>query len=192
VAHHWENEKPITMLHYVPQMSSFVLVAQSHRISVTAVGHALAKAKLTLVYGGGSEGIMGLVSGAVLEGGGKVVGIIPYAMDSAGGEGRHESDIPSSLPQLSEIGRENVCTPRFFSFHTQHASVQCRQVETASFNPWSETKVMLTSFSDRCQLHARAKSRDGQASSSLHRLTRRIRNARRGECSIYAIHLIQQ
>jgi predicted Rossmann-fold nucleotide-binding protein len=92
-------------------------VSQSHHISVTAVGHALAKAKRTLVYGGGSEGVMGLVSGAVLEGGGKVVGIIPYAMVSAGGEGRNESDIPSSLPQLSEIGRENVCTPRFFFPH---------------------------------------------------------------------------
>ena len=52
-----------------------------------AVGRALADAECPLVYGGGSLGIMGIVSAAVLKGGGKVTGIVPYAMVDAGGEG---------------------------------------------------------------------------------------------------------
>ena len=42
-----------------------------------ALGHALASKKIALIYGGGNKGIMGAVSNAVLEKGGKVVGIIP-------------------------------------------------------------------------------------------------------------------
>ena len=42
-----------------------------------ALGHLLASKKTTLIYGGGNKGIMGAVSNAVLEKGGKVIGIIP-------------------------------------------------------------------------------------------------------------------
>ena len=42
-----------------------------------ALGHLLAAKKVTLIYGGGNNGIMGAVSNAVLEKGGKVFGIIP-------------------------------------------------------------------------------------------------------------------
>lgn len=42
-----------------------------------ALGHKLASKKIALIYGGGNKGIMGAVSNAVLEKGGKVVGIIP-------------------------------------------------------------------------------------------------------------------
>ncbi len=42
-----------------------------------ALGHILASKKITLIYGGGNKGIMGAVSNAVLEKGGKVIGIIP-------------------------------------------------------------------------------------------------------------------
>lgn len=50
------------------------------------VGTALAKAERRLVYGGGRKGIMGVVSGAVLEAGGRVTGVMPYAMIASGGE----------------------------------------------------------------------------------------------------------
>ena len=53
---------------------------------MTGVGAALAKAGRTLVYGGGRKGLMGVVSGAALEFGGKVTGVIPYAMVASGGE----------------------------------------------------------------------------------------------------------
>ena len=42
-----------------------------------ALGHLLASKKIPLIYGGGNKGIMGAVSNAVLEKGGKVIGIIP-------------------------------------------------------------------------------------------------------------------
>ena len=41
------------------------------------LGHILAEKNITLIYGGGNKGIMGAVSNAVLEKGGRVVGIIP-------------------------------------------------------------------------------------------------------------------
>ena len=57
---------------------------------------------------------MGLVSGAALEGGGNVTGIVPLAMVAAGGEGdRGEADSPEGDKVnviLNEKGREKVCT----------------------------------------------------------------------------------
>ena len=40
-------------------------------------GTGMAKRGITLVYGGGNVGLMGIVADAVLAGGGKVVGVIP-------------------------------------------------------------------------------------------------------------------
>jgi uncharacterized protein (TIGR00730 family) len=40
-------------------------------------GHALVKAGLTLVYGGGKVGLMGIVANEVLQAGGKAIGVIP-------------------------------------------------------------------------------------------------------------------
>jgi len=40
------------------------------------LGKLLAKQNITLIYGGGSTGIMGAVADAMMEGGGKVIGII--------------------------------------------------------------------------------------------------------------------
>jgi len=45
--------------------------------AAVGLGLALAKAGIGLVYGGGGNGIMGLVARAVLAGGGHVTGIIP-------------------------------------------------------------------------------------------------------------------
>ena len=45
-----------------------------------SLGTALATRGITLVYGGASVGLMGVVAGAALAGGGKVVGVIPEAM----------------------------------------------------------------------------------------------------------------
>jgi len=42
-----------------------------------ALGRAIAGAGLRLVYGGGTRGIMGTVARGTIEGGGKVLGIIP-------------------------------------------------------------------------------------------------------------------
>lgn len=42
-----------------------------------ALGRALAEADLTLVYGGGRVGLMGVVADAVLAAGGRAIGVIP-------------------------------------------------------------------------------------------------------------------
>ena len=44
------------------------------------LGRTLAKRGLTLVYGGGRVGLMGVVADAALAAGGKVVGVIPEAL----------------------------------------------------------------------------------------------------------------
>ena len=41
------------------------------------VGYLLAKNNITLIYGGGNKGIMGVIANAVLENDGKVTGIMP-------------------------------------------------------------------------------------------------------------------
>lgn len=53
-----------------------------------ALGHLLASKKITLIYGGGNKGIMGTVSNAVLEKGGKVIGVIPEILKNR--EHHHE------------------------------------------------------------------------------------------------------
>jgi len=41
------------------------------------LGELLARERITLVYGGGGVGLMGLLANAALKGGGRVVGVIP-------------------------------------------------------------------------------------------------------------------
>lgn len=46
----------------------------------TQLGILLAQHNITLIYGGGNKGLMGAVANAVMENGGKVVGIIPQLL----------------------------------------------------------------------------------------------------------------
>ncbi|XP_008782507.1 cytokinin riboside 5'-monophosphate phosphoribohydrolase LOG8-like [Phoenix dactylifera] len=48
--------------------------------SALALGHELVKRRIDLVYGGGSVGLMGLVSRTVYDGGCHVLGVIPTAL----------------------------------------------------------------------------------------------------------------
>lgn len=48
--------------------------------AATALGHALARRGLELVYGAGSVGLMGVLADAVLAAGGRVTGVIPEAL----------------------------------------------------------------------------------------------------------------
>ncbi|KAI0078140.1 hypothetical protein K474DRAFT_1706695 [Panus rudis PR-1116 ss-1] len=76
-----------------------------------SVGYALAEAGRPLVYGGGNKGIMGVVSGAALEKGGRVIGVVPYAMVAAGGEAEQlkgTAETNSARIALQERGREKI------------------------------------------------------------------------------------
>ncbi|KAJ7184357.1 hypothetical protein C8R46DRAFT_1158696 [Mycena filopes] len=90
--------------------------------AATSLGHAIADANRPLVYGGGSKGIMGVVSGAVLERGGKVTGVVPYAMVAAGGEGEKTSS--KVEVNIDEAGREKI-------EHVVVDSMHVRKVEMA-------------------------------------------------------------
>lgn len=64
--------------------------------SARQFGAAIAANGLRLTYGGGTKGIMGAVSDAVLENGGKVLGIIPRFL-------MNKEAVPSELAELSEL-----------------------------------------------------------------------------------------
>jgi predicted Rossmann-fold nucleotide-binding protein len=71
-----------------------------------ALGKALATQNRPLVYGGGAKGIMGVVSNSVLAHGGRVTGVIPYAMVIAGGE-KAKGD-KEQMVEVEDAGRERV------------------------------------------------------------------------------------
>lgn len=52
-----------------------------YREAAITLGRTLAERKLTLVYGGGAVGLMGIVADAVLQAGGEVIGIIPHSLN---------------------------------------------------------------------------------------------------------------
>jgi uncharacterized protein (TIGR00730 family) len=62
-----------------------------------AMGAALARRRIGLVYGGGRVGLMGVVADAVMAGGGEVIGVIPEALVAK--EVAHEG-----LPDLRVVG----------------------------------------------------------------------------------------
>ncbi|KAI0052925.1 hypothetical protein FA95DRAFT_1044313 [Auriscalpium vulgare] len=93
--------------------------------AAVSLGRTMAARKRPLVYGGGSKGIMGVVSGAVLEEGGQVTGVVPSAMVAAGGE--VEAGKPSGLyVKLSEPGREQVKTIVVSSMHERKVEMARR------------------------------------------------------------------
>lgn len=55
----------------------------AYREAAIALGRALAERKLTLIYGGGAVGLMGIVADAALAAGGEVIGIIPQSLKDA-------------------------------------------------------------------------------------------------------------
>jgi uncharacterized protein (TIGR00730 family) len=60
-----------------------------YAIHAKQLGALMAKHELRLIYGGGRTGIMGVVADAVLEGNGKVTGVIPHVLIEW--EHQHES-----------------------------------------------------------------------------------------------------
>ncbi|MFV3287311.1 TIGR00730 family Rossman fold protein [Pseudomonas sp. NY11955] len=52
----------------------------AYREAAVALGQSIARRGLTLVYGGGAVGLMGVVADAAMAAGGEVVGIIPQSL----------------------------------------------------------------------------------------------------------------
>jgi len=49
----------------------------AHAVAARQLGEQMAARGITLVYGGGSIGLMGIIADAVMAGGGRVIGVIP-------------------------------------------------------------------------------------------------------------------
>jgi uncharacterized protein (TIGR00730 family) len=56
---------------------SFAGSSPAFRESARTVGRTLARAGITVIYGGGKIGLMGIVADAALAAGGRVIGVIP-------------------------------------------------------------------------------------------------------------------
>jgi uncharacterized protein (TIGR00730 family) len=56
--------------------------SRKYFLAARQMGETLARAGLTLVYGGGRTGLMGAVADSVLEGGGQVIGVIVESMNT--------------------------------------------------------------------------------------------------------------
>lgn len=73
---------------------------------IIAVGRAIAASNRKLVYGGSKKGLMGLVSGAAIDAGGEVIGIIPHTMAKVGGDKEKVKSIVAN--HIPDKGREAV------------------------------------------------------------------------------------
>lgn len=69
----------------------------AHEAAAVALGTAMARSGVRLVYGGGSVGLMGVLADAVLAAGGEVTGVLPVGLFSA--EIGH-----GGLTELLEVG----------------------------------------------------------------------------------------
>lgn len=74
----WEQDMPLTSVCVFCGASAGANPA--YREAAEAMGRAIAERKLTLVYGGGAVGLMGIVADAAMAAGGEVVGIIPQSL----------------------------------------------------------------------------------------------------------------
>ncbi|NNG47378.1 MAG: TIGR00730 family Rossman fold protein, partial [Deltaproteobacteria bacterium] len=57
--------------------SSSNLVPEDFRDDAIALADRMAEENITLIYGGGSVGLMGVLADRILDRGGKVIGVIP-------------------------------------------------------------------------------------------------------------------
>lgn len=80
-------------------------------------GTAIAKAGMTLVYGGGRVGLMGAVADAALAAGGKVTGVMPADLvnQEIGHTGLTELRVVNSMHErkwaMAELGDAFLCLP---------------------------------------------------------------------------------
>ncbi len=71
----------------------------TYRLAAEAMGLVLARRGIELVYGGGNIGLMGVVADAVMDAGGKVIGVMPEVLlqKEVGHQGLSQLHIVSSM-----------------------------------------------------------------------------------------------
>jgi uncharacterized protein (TIGR00730 family) len=89
----------------------------AYRDGAIAMGQAIARRGLTLVYGGGAVGLMGVVADAALQAGGAVHGVIPEALmrKEVGHAGLTRLDVVDSMhtrkARMAELSDGFVALP---------------------------------------------------------------------------------
>jgi len=87
------------------------------RLAAAALGHELARAGCTVVYGGSHAGLMGAMADAALLAGGKVIGVIPQALvrREVAHRGLSELQVVESMHQrkarMNELAEAFVALP---------------------------------------------------------------------------------
>jgi hypothetical protein len=82
-----------------------------------SAGALIAKAGQTLVYGGGKDGLMGMVADAALAAGGKVIGVMPADLvnQEIGDRGLNELRVVNSMHErkwgMAELADGFLCLP---------------------------------------------------------------------------------
>ena len=82
-----------------------------------AMGREIARRGMTLVYGGGSVGLMGVVADAALEAGGAVHGVIPASLEAkeVGHRGLTSKDVVSTMHErkarMAELSDAFIAMP---------------------------------------------------------------------------------
>jgi uncharacterized protein (TIGR00730 family) len=81
---------------------------RDYRDAAAALGQALARRRLTLVYGGGCVGLMGAVADACMAARGRVVGVIPRALleREVGHRGVSELRVVDSMHERKQLMAE--------------------------------------------------------------------------------------
>ncbi len=91
-----------------------------YREAAIALGTYLAERKLTLVYGGGNVGLMGIIADAALAAGGEVIGVIPDFLKKweVGHEGITELIVTENMHQrkahMAELADAFITLPGGF------------------------------------------------------------------------------
>lgn len=79
-----------------------------YREAAVALGRAMVARGIGLVYGGGAIGMMGVISDAVIEAGGEVIGIIPHGLlaREAGHRGRVDLRVVATMHERKAMMAE--------------------------------------------------------------------------------------
>jgi len=73
--------------------SSSSRINEEYAVAATHLGALLAKAGMSIVYGGGGIGLMGTIADSVMKNNGKVIGVIPAFMKDEGWDHKSVNDM---------------------------------------------------------------------------------------------------
>jgi|SRR5450755_548847 len=101
----------------------------AYRDAAVALGRLLAARRIELVYGGGNVGLMGVLADTILEGGGRVIGVIPESLmaKEVGHRGLTELRVVNSMHErkalMSDLSDGFIAMPGGFGTFEEFCEV---------------------------------------------------------------------